>query len=229
MPSAAWSLFASLMLTVSFGHCPPGGYYSGLLLRAELPCHAFFDCMLAPYNTILKIRLYECTTARKAPTMKPPIMRHRLLHGLVFSSSVLLEACASTHRVLDDAALNDAALSDSAQLADAIHLDAHDASTSAPDAGADAQFDALMRDTSPDAAPDTATIDGSRDSAMVDAHADASADAWLTDARLCEPGWPTTKGSFEVTVDEQLWGCTWAARNTENEDVDLSFCCLVQP
>ncbi|MBZ0116381.1 MAG: hypothetical protein IT378_13070 [Sandaracinaceae bacterium] len=42
------------------------------------------------------------------------------------------------------------------------------------------------------------------------------------DPRLCEPGWPTTKGQWTVDVDGQLWLC----EGEMTDPPDLSGCCL---
>lgn len=86
---------------------------------------------------------------------------------------------------------------------------------------------------------DASTIDIDRDAPRParDAAADAftPADAGLdapapidatvdgSDPRLCEAGWPTTKGVFTVEVDGLSWTCH--ARN-DRENPDLS-CCVV--
>ena len=69
--------------------------------------------------------------------------------------------------------------------------------------------------------------DPSSDAGVGDA-APATSDAALSDPRACEPGWPTTKGIFEVVRDGLRYGCRVAEGSTPDAP-DLERCCVVGP
>ena len=135
-------------------------------------------------------------------------MRHRLLHSLVFSSSFLLDACASTHA----SPLGDAGLPGDGGPA------AGDAGSSLGDAAA--ASDAFLAPDEPDAALEPDAF------AEPDAAAEPDAGAFV-DPRACEPGWPTTKGIFHVIQNGLVYGCRHGVTSPETPDVEL--CCIVGP
>jgi hypothetical protein len=131
-------------------------------------------------------------------------MRHRLFCSLVLSSSFLVEGCATTH----SAPSGDAGAPDDDTADDAALSRADDAGFAPRDASAPAADSWVLAE--PDAAP-------------------AGDDAGLlTDPRACEPGWPTTKGTFHVTRDGLVHGCRYLEGSTPDMP-DLDRCCIVGP
>jgi hypothetical protein len=80
-------------------------------------------------------------------------------------------------------------------------------------------------------------VDGCAMAHVVDGDAGAAADALETpdafappdaaiDVRACEPGWPTTKGQFNIERDGVWYAC---GSGVDREDPDLSLCCVRVP